>query len=101
MDWNIGWLFFGAAAFILAFVSLVRAGMGRHRGWEALLFSSLACGALALLAEYRMAARWLEHGDIAAACDVVPTMARHLTAALALGLALNLLALALHARAKR
>jgi len=101
MDWNIGWLFFGAAAFLLALVSLARAAAGRRKGWEALQFSSLSCGALALLAEYRMVAQWLDHGDLAAVCDVVPTMSRHLTAALAIGLGLNLLALLLHTRAKR
>lgn len=101
MDWSFDWLLFGAAAFALAVTALIRAGKGKEKGWELLHFSSLACGVLALLAEYRAAARWAEHGDFAALGDVLPTMAGHLTAAVLLGLGINLLALLLRLARKK
>lgn len=45
MDWNIGWLFFGAAAFVLVIVNLIRVCAGKAKGWQVLLLASLSCGA--------------------------------------------------------
>lgn len=101
MDWNVTWLFTGAAAFVLVLVNLCRCARGKTRGRETLLFASLACGALTLLNEYRMAATWIAHGDLAAVEDVVPSMADALTLALLLGLALNALVLLAGAKAER
>lgn len=93
MDWNIGWLFFGAAAFVLVIVNLIRVCAGKTKGWAALLLASLSCGAASILAEYRMVGRWALHGDMAAIQDVVPTMASRYTIALVIGIVLNLLVL--------
>ena len=39
----------GFAAFALVTANLLRAALGKRRGWQLLLFASLTCGALALL----------------------------------------------------
>jgi len=101
MDWNIGWLFWGAAAFLLVIINLIHTCLGKRRGWQALLFASLSCGALTVLEEYRMVARWLQWGDLAAVQDVVPTMAGTLQTALWIGVLLNLAALVLNLRKER
>ena len=49
MNWTLSWLFFGAAAFLLALLCLGRAIAGKERGWALLLYGSLACGVLSLL----------------------------------------------------
>lgn len=90
------WLVFGAMAFLLTVVHLVRTLMGRRRGWQVLLYAALSCGALALLEAYRMVSAWFARGDMAALYDVVPTLTNVLTAALALGLAINLFILILN-----
>lgn len=51
MGWNFGWLFFGAAAFILVIVNLTRVCTGKTKGWQGLLFASLSCGAASILSE--------------------------------------------------
>lgn len=99
MDWNIGWLFFGTAAFVLVIVNLIRVCAGKTKGWAALL-ASMSCGAASILSAYRMVGRWALHGDMAAIQDVVPTMARIYTAALVIGIVLNLLVLAALRRRK-
>lgn len=101
MDWNIGWLFWGAAAFLLVIINLIRTFLGKRRGWQVLLFASLSCGALTVLEEYRMVARWLQWGDLAAVQDVVPTMAGTLQTAVWIGVLLNLAVLALNLRKER
>ena len=93
MDWNIGWLFFGAAAFVLVIVNLIRVCAGKTKGWAALLLASMSCGAGAILSAYHQVANWALHGDLAAIQDVVPTMAGIYTAALLIGIVLNLLVL--------
>lgn len=93
MDWNIGWLFFGAAAFVLVIVNLIRVCAGKAKGWPVLLLASMSCGAASILLAYRMVGRWALHGDMAAIQDVVPTMAGIYTAALLIGIVLNLLVL--------
>lgn len=101
MDWNIGWLFWGAAAFLLVIINLIRTVLGKHRGWQALLFASLSCGGLTVLEEYRMVAQWLQWGELAAVQDVVPTMAGTLQTALWIGVLLNLAVLVLNLRKER
>lgn len=100
MDWNIGWLFFGAAAFVLVIVNLIRVCAGKTKGWAALLLASMSCGAGAILSAYHQVANWALHGDLAAIQDVVPTMAGIYTAALVIGIVLNLLVLAALRRRK-
>lgn len=93
MDWNFGWMLFGAAAFVLVIINLICVCTGKTKGWPVLLLASLACGAASILAQYRMVGHWALHGDMAAIQDVVPTMARIDTIALLIGIVLNLLAL--------
>lgn len=100
MDWNIGWLFFGAAAFVLVIVNLIRVCAGKTKGWAALLLASMSCGAGAILSAYHQVANWALHGDLAAIQDVVPTMAGIYTAALLIGIVLNLLVLVAARRRK-
>lgn len=100
MDWNIGWLFFGAAAFVLVIINLIRVYTGKTKGWAALLLASMSCGAASILSAYRMVGRWALHGDMAAIQDVVPTMAGIYTAALLIGIVLNLLVLVAARRRK-
>lgn len=100
MDWNIGWLFFGAAAFVLVIINLIRVCAGKAKGWPVLLLASLSCGAGAILSAYHQVANWALHGDMAAIQDVVPTMAGISTAALLIGIVLNLLVLAALRRRK-
>ncbi|HIV96198.1 MAG TPA: hypothetical protein H9745_01290 [Candidatus Agathobaculum stercoravium] len=94
MGWNIGWLFFGAAAFVLVIFNLIRVCTGKTKGWAALLLASMSCGAGAILSAYHQAANWALCGDMAAIQDVVPTMASRYTVALVIGIVLNLLVLA-------
>ena len=100
MGWNIGWLFFGAAAFVLVIVNLIRVCAGKAKDWAALLLASLSCGAGAILSAYHQVANWALHGDMAAIQDVVPTMAGIYTAALLIGIVLNLLVLVAARRRK-
>lgn len=65
-----------------------------------LLLESLSCGAASILSAYRMVGRWALHGDMAAIQDVVPTMAGIYTAALLIGIVLNLLVLVAARRRK-
>lgn len=99
MGWNIGWLFFGAAAFVFVIINLIRVCAGKTKGW-AMLLASLSCGAAAILSGYRMVGNWALHGDLAAIQDVVPTMAGIYTAALLIGIVLNLLVLVAARRRK-
>lgn len=93
MDWNMSWLFTGLLAYVFVLVNLSRTARGKQNGWQVLLFASLSCGALTMLCEYQMVNIWVQHGDIAALCDVVPSMVPLLTGALLVGLLLNLLVL--------
>lgn len=89
----MSWLLLGALAFLLALVNLVLALLGKKRGQNALLFGSLACGVLTMLEEYRLAVEWVQREDWSALMDVLPAMEMVLTAAVFLGLGLNLAAL--------
>lgn len=100
MGWNFGWLFFGTAAFVLVIVNLIRVCAGKAKGWPVLLLARLSCGAGAILSAYHQVANWALHGDLAAIQDVVPTMAGIYTAALLIGIVLNLLVLAALRRRK-
>lgn len=92
----MSWLLLGALAFLLALVNLALALLGRGRGQNGLLFGSLACGVLAMLEEYRMAVKWVQKEDWSALMDVLPSMEMVLTAAIFIGLSINLAALVLH-----
>ena len=92
----MSWLLLGALAFLLALVNLVLALLGKKRGQNALLFRRLACGILTMLEEYRLAVEWVQREDWSALMDVLPAMEMVLTAAVFLGLGLNLAALVLH-----
>ena len=96
----MSWLLPGALAFLLALVNLALALLGKGRGQSGLLFGSLACGVLAMLEEYRLAVEWVQKEDWSALMDVLPGMELVLTAAIFLGLGLNLAALLLR-RARR
>lgn len=100
MGWNIGWLFFGAAAFVFVIINLIRVCAGKTKGWLVLLLASLSCGAGAILSAYHQVANWALHGDMAAIQDVVPTMAKIYTIALLIGIVLNLLVLVAARRRK-
>ena len=100
MGWNIGWLFFGAPAFVLVIINLIRVCTGKTKGWAALVLASLSCGAGVILSAYHQAANWALCGDMAAIQDVVPTMAGIYTAALLIGIVLNLLVLVAARRRK-
>ena len=97
----MSWLVCGSLAFLLALVNLAMALQGKKRGHAGLLFGSMACGALTLLEEYRMAVRWVQREDWSALMDVLPGMELILTWALFLGLGLNLAALVLHRRREK
>lgn len=92
----VSWVLYGALAFLLALVNLALALLGKGRGQNGLLFGSLACGVLNMLEEYRMAVEWVQKEDWSALMDVLPAMEMVLTAAVFLGLGLNLAALVLH-----
>lgn len=101
MDWNIGWIFWGAAAFLLGIINLIRTFLGKSRGWQVLMFASLSCGVITVLKEYQMVAQWLRWGDSSAVQDVVPTLANTLQTAVWVGLLLNLSVLILNLRKER
>ena len=90
MGWNIGWVFWGGAAFLLVIINLIRTLLGKQRGWQILLFSSLSCGAVTVLKEYQMVAQWLRWGNLSAVQGVVPTLANTLQTAVWVGILLNL-----------
>lgn len=96
----MSWLVCGSLAFLLALVNLAMALLGKKRGHAGLLFGSMACGALTLLEEYRMAVRWVQREDWSALMDVLPCMEPVLTMAVLAGLGLNLAALLLRRAVK-
>lgn len=101
MEWVFGWPLLGAAAFVLVVVNLVRAAMGKRRGWPVLLFASLSCGILALACALLTINGYVREWDDSSLLDVVPTLAVLSACAACLGIALNLLALWLHMRRAR
>lgn len=92
----MSWLLLGALAFLLALANLALALLGKQWGENGFLFGSLACGVLAMLEEYRLAVQWVQKEDWSALMDVLPAMEMVLTAAVFIGLGLNLAALVLH-----
>lgn len=98
MGWIFGWPLLGTAAFVLVIVNLVRAAMGKRRGWPVLLFASLSCGILALVYALLTINGYVREWDASALLDVVPALAMLSAWAACLGTALNLLALWLHMR---
>ena len=100
MDWNIEWLFWGGAAYLLAIINLIRTMMGKRKGWSILMFSSLSCGLLTLLSEYRIVAQWIQHGEVPFVMDVVPSLSPTLTTAVFVGILLNFIALIVNTKKK-
>ena len=98
MDWNIMWLITGGAAFLLVVVNLIRSLLSKKEGWQIMMFASLSCGAVTVLEEYRMVNIWLQHGEMAVLEDAVPALTQTLTAALYIGIALNLIVLLMNTR---
>ena len=93
MDWNLNWIFFGGAAFVIVIINIARGCAGRTRGWQALMLASMSCAMFAVIAELRMAVRWLEHGDLPALTDSLPGMCRIMTIASVIGIILNIIAM--------
>lgn len=97
----VDWLISGVLAFGLAAVNLVRALLGKKKGWQTLVFLSLSCGAIALLAQYRMVYDWAARGDWSALADVVPGMFGVLCVCTAVGIVLNAAVLILNNKGKK
>ena len=57
MDWAYYWLLMGILAFGFVIANLIRAALGKRRGWQVLLFASLSCGALTMLCMVQMVNR--------------------------------------------
>ena len=87
------WLPLGAAALFLALLCLLRAVAGQRRGQAVMRFASFACALGSMLSMFYLTLGWVEAGDWAALEDCVPGMAKILTAAVAVGLGLHLLAI--------
>lgn len=100
MDWNLNWIFFGAAAFVLVIMNIARGCAGKTRGWQALMLASMSCALFAVIAELRMAARWASHGDLPALMDALPGMCRIMTIASVIGIILNILAMLINTSAE-
>lgn len=100
MDWNLNWIFFGAVAFILVIINIARGCAGRTRGWQAMMLASISCALFAVIAELRMAVRWLEHGDLPALTDSLSGMCRIMTIASVIGIILNILAMLINTSAE-
>ena len=100
MDWNLDWIFFGAAAFMLVIINIARGCAGKTRGWQALMLASMSCALFAVIAELRMAASWASHGDIPALTDSLPGMCRIMTIAAVIGIILNILAMLINISAE-
>lgn len=101
MGWRLMWMPLGAAAFLLVLVNLCLAAAKKRRGWQALLFASLSCGALSMMSVLQEVSFWADHEDWSGIMDVVPTLSAVCTWAVWLGIGLNLLALWLHLRAEK
>lgn len=98
--WVPCWMLLGCAAFVLVAVNLFQAALGKHRGWQILLFASLSCGALALMCALLTVGAYVREWLAASLMDVVPTLVKLSAWSVCLGLVLNLLALYLHLRSK-
>jgi len=98
MDWALYWFLMGILAFGFVIANLMRFVLGEKRGWQVLLSASLSCGALTMLCMYRMVNGWVRKEVWSALMDCVPSVAPLMTAALVVGLLLNLLALCLYLR---
>lgn len=100
-DPTLYWIPLGLLAFLFALVNLVLGVLGKKKGWQILLFLSLACALFTMLAEYQMIHQWVLHEDWAALMDVVPGAAGLLTTCVFIGVLINLIALILHIRNKK
>lgn len=98
--WVPGWMLMGCAAFVLVVVNLLRAALGKHRGWQGLLIASLSGGGLTLACALQAINSWVREWDTSSLLDVEPALAVVSSWAMCLGIALNLLAFCLHLRAE-
>lgn len=98
LDPRYWWAPLGAAAFLLALVTLFRAIAGKKRGQGLLQLGSLSCALGCLLALFGLIDNWVDQGDWSALMDVVPALARYLPGAVAVGLGLHLAALVIDCR---
>ncbi|MDE6932172.1 MAG: hypothetical protein K2P37_05735 [Oscillospiraceae bacterium] len=98
--WVPCWMLLGFAAFALVTANLLRAALGKRRGWQLLLFASLTCGALALLCALLEVDAYVREWLPSSLLDVVPALVKLSVWAACLGLVLNLLALYLHLRSE-
>lgn len=96
-----GWMPLGAAAFILVLINLIRGAIGKNRGWQILLFSSLSCGLLAMMCALLEVNGYVREWLVDSLLDVEPALAKLNVWASCLGIGLNLLALCLHLRRDR
>ena len=92
------WIFFGALAFVLVIVNIVRTMIGKSKNWEVLMFLSLSGGVFTLVAEYQMISRWALAGDWSAIQDVAPSMGGILLWLALFGIVLNAVVLYLNVK---
>lgn len=83
------WIPLGFLAFGFVIINIIRTFLGKRKGWQVLMFLSLSCGLLEVLAQYQMIHKWVNMEDWAALLDVVPSMSNVLMIASILGIALN------------
>ena len=94
------WFPLGLAAFAIAGINLMLGSFGKKKHWRLLVFLSLVCALLALLAQYHMVNNWVQAKDWSALMDVVPAMSKALTGAVFAGIALNVLVILRNMRKK-
>ena len=83
------WLPLGVLTIAFAGWNLIRALLGKKKGWELLLFLSLVCGMLEILVQYFMVHKWVQLSDWSALMDVVPGMSAILILFIVVCAALN------------
>lgn len=94
------WIFFGALAFVLVIVNIVRTMIGKSKNWEVLMFLSLSGGVFTLVAEYQMISRWALESDWSAIEDVAPFMGGALLWLALFGILLNAVLLYMNVKKK-
>lgn len=94
------WIPLGVLAFAFALVNMICSLIGKRKGWQILLFLSLACGVFALLAQYQMINEWVQRSDWSALMDVVPGISDVLTFCTSAGVILNAIILFLNIKRK-
>jgi len=98
VDWNIEWIIAGGVAVGLLLLNIIRTALGKPRGWQLLMFGSMAFGLLTLLLEYGMVLQWLRWGEMALLENTVPAVYPVLSIGTAVGIAANFILLIFHLR---